>query len=133
MKGVFMKKIMITIAVVGGIFSMACASSGGKHFGKIYPGMTTEQAVATMDGKGPSQVQSYDKGYSAWYYGKDQCLLIQEEKVVSKSTSEKNTTLDALTFGGYSSKKLAQCVPPGQEGKAKIERKVETPFGDIKH
>lgn len=68
-----------------------CASSPKPNFQAIYPGMHTRQVVEAMR-SGPSRAQEFGDGSSAWYYGEDQCVLIRDEKVVSKQQTQESTT-----------------------------------------
>ena len=108
----------------------ACASTGSR-FGKIYPGMSTDQVVQTM-GKGPQKTEGFSDNYSAWYYNEDTCLLVQSDKVVSKSVTEKQGALEVWGLGGATERKLAECLPPGYKSTKKVQREVETPFGTLK-
>ena len=115
-----MKTILIPMVLV----LAACA---GNRFGKLYPGMTQDQVVKTMDG-GPSEAQPYKDGYAAWYYGEDQCILFQNEKIVSKAESKDKGGLSILGVGAKQIQP-AECVPPGEARTRKVERSVETPWG----
>jgi len=109
----------------------ACATSGGK-FGKIYPGMTSDQVAQTMN-KGPTKVNQFSEGYAAWYFGEDQCLLMQQDKVVAKNVTEEKAEIEAWGLGGVTRSQKAECIPPGYKSTAKVERTIETPFGTVKH
>ncbi len=117
-------------AIVGVFVLSACATSGSR-FGKIYPGMTSDQVVQTM-GKGPDKTDAFPDNYASWYFGQDACILVQNDKVVGKSVSEEKGVLETFGYGGMSEKKKAECIPPGYKPTNKVERSIETPFGTIK-
>jgi type IV pilus biogenesis protein CpaD/CtpE len=106
-----------------------CASSPKPNFNAIYPGMHSQQVVEAMQG-GPSRSQEFSDGSSAWYYGEDQCVLIRDQKVVSKQQTQENTSVDAVVVSLKNSTK-ATCAPPGM-AQAKNEQEIETPIGTFK-
>ncbi len=106
-----------------------CASSPKPNFDAIYPGMHSRQVVEAMQG-GPSRAQEFGDGSSAWYYGEDQCVLIREDKVVSKERTQENTTVDAVVVSLKNSRK-ASCAPPGL-AKERNEQEIDTPIGTFK-
>ena len=128
-----MKKLVLLLCV----FSlMACAS---KRFSKVTPGMTGAQVVQTMQ-KGPAEVKAYKDNYAAWYYasfGQDRsfCLLMQNDKVVSKQKDADGTSVSVPGLGTYDERTLASCVPPGELAEEKTERSIRlenTPLGNVK-
>ncbi len=106
-----------------------CASSPKPNFQSIYPGMHSRQVVEAMHG-GPSRAQEFGDGSSAWYYGDDQCVLIRDEKVVSKEQTQEHTSVDAVVVSVKNSTK-ATCAPAGM-AKAKSEQEIVTPVGTFK-
>jgi hypothetical protein len=112
------------------IMMVSCASTGSK-FGKLYPGMTSDQVVQTME-KGPSKVEQFPEGYASWYYGENHCLLMKEEKIITKSQTEEKEVIGIPELGGMKEKKKAECIPPYMKSAKKVEREVETPFGTIR-
>ena len=106
-----------------------CASSPKPNFAAIYPGMNSQQVVQAMQG-GPTRSQEFSDGSSAWYYGEDQCVLIRDEKVVSKQETQENTSVDAVVVSLKNSTK-ATCAPPGM-AEAKSEQEIDTPIGTFK-
>lgn len=104
-----------------------CATSGG--FDKLYPGMSSQQVAETM-GTGPSRAQEYPDTSTAWYFGEDRCVLMREDKLVSKATSEETSSLDTPLVSVRDTEK-AFCAPEGY-AKAKREQEIETPFGTLK-
>jgi hypothetical protein len=102
-----------------------CATSGG--FDKLYPGMSSKQVVEAM-GSGPSRAQEYPDQSTAWYYGEDRCVLMREDKLVSKATSEDTTSIDMAVVSVRDTSK-ALCAPAGYATKEKREQEIETPFG----
>lgn len=121
-------KLIIALFTLSGMI-VSCAS-GGSRFGKIYPGMKAEQVVKDME-KGPSETQKFDDGYSAWYFGENHCLLMRNDKVVSKDKSETKGSIEVFGMGGVTQKRPAECVPPDHKRTKKIVRKIETPIGTI--
>lgn len=107
----------------------ACATTSGK-FDKIYPGMTAADVNKTM-GKGPNSVKPFGDEYSAWYYGEDRCLLLKNGSVLTKEQSKKGSSLEVFGLGGFDSKTVAECVPPGYETEKKVKHKLDTPFGSV--
>lgn len=116
------------MVVLGGVF-LVCACAGG--FQAIYPGMTVPEVNHAMK-NGPTRIEQLSGGYSSWYYGEDQCLLMKDEKVASKDQSQEKGGLSVFGIGGAKERRLAECVPPGQERAKKVERSVETPWGTVK-
>jgi hypothetical protein len=106
-----------------------CASSPKPNFAAIYPGMHSQQVVESMQG-GPTRSQEFPDGSSAWYYGEDQCVLIREDKVVSKQQTQENTAVDAVVVSLKNSTK-ATCAPAGM-AEAKSEQEIDTPIGTFK-
>lgn len=102
-----------------------CATSGG--FDKLYPGMSSQQVVEAM-GSGPSRAQEFPDKSSAWYYGEDRCVLMREDKLVSKATSEDTTSIDVGVVAVRDTTK-ALCAPEGYASKEKREQEIDTPFG----
>ncbi|MCP3137503.1 outer membrane protein assembly factor BamE [Pyxidicoccus xibeiensis] len=105
-----------------------CATSGG--FDKLYPGMSSQQVVEAM-GSGPSRAQEFPDKSTAWYYGEDRCVLMREDKVVTKATTEENTTVDAKVITLRDTTK-AMCAPAEYATTPKREQQLDTPFGTIK-
>lgn len=106
-----------------------CASSPKPNFDAIYPGMHSQQVVEAMQG-GPSRAREFGEGSTAWYYGEDQCVLMREDKVVSKERTQENTSVDAVVVSLKNSTK-AMCAPPGM-GEARSEQEIDTPIGTFK-
>ncbi|QSQ25250.1 hypothetical protein JY651_10100 [Pyxidicoccus parkwayensis] len=102
-----------------------CATSGG--FDKLYPGMSSREVVDAM-GHGPTRAQEFPDQSTAWYYGEDRCVLMREDKVVSKATSEDNTSVDTPIVSVRDTSR-ALCAPEGYAGKEKREQEIDTPFG----
>ena len=110
---------------------LACAE--GPRWDHIIPGMTGQDVMKEMK-SGPSKIDPYQDNYSAWFYGADKCVLMQNEKVVSKETTESKGGIRLFGLGGSSESQLAGCVPPGQkkfEHGGGIQRDTATPFGTI--
>jgi outer membrane protein assembly factor BamE (lipoprotein component of BamABCDE complex) len=106
-----------------------CASSPKPNFSAVYPGMHSQQVVAAMQG-GPTRSQEFSDGSAAWYYGEDQCVLIRDEKVISKQETQENTSVDAVVVSLKNSTK-ATCAPAGM-AEAKSEQEIDTPVGTFK-
>jgi hypothetical protein len=118
-----MKQLKLTLCLAGAVGLLGCASA----FSKVTPGMSAAQVNATM-GTGPSTVTNYDESYAAWYYGDDQCLLMQNGQVVGKDESRRQNA--AYTpIGTVQSVTKAQCAPPGAAGAASTETTIHTPMG----
>lgn len=102
-----------------------CATSGG--FDKLYPGMSSREVVEAM-GDGPTRAQEFPDQSTAWYYGEDRCVLMRDDKVVSKATSKDTTSVDTpiVTVRDTS---LALCAPEGYASPEKREQAIDTPFG----
>ncbi len=110
------------------LVATGCATSGG--FDKLYPGMSSKEVVEAM-GTGPSRAQEYPDRSTAWYYGEDRCVLMREDKLVAKATSENTTTVDTPVVSVRDTRK-AYCAPEGYAHEQKREQEIETPFGTIK-
>jgi hypothetical protein len=119
-----LRPLLLAAAALAG-----CASSPKPNFAAIYPGMHSKQVVEAML-SGPTRSQEFSDGSSAWYYGEDQCVLIRDEKVVSKQETQENTSVDAVVVSLKSSTK-ATCAPPGM-AEAKSEQEIDTPVGTFK-
>jgi hypothetical protein len=115
--------LLVAAAVTG------CASSPKPNFNAIYPGMHSQQVVEAML-SGPSRSQEFSDGSAAWYYGEDQCVLIRDEKVISKQQTQENTSVDAFVVSLKNSTK-ATCAPEGM-AEAKHEQEIDTPVGTFK-
>ena len=122
-----LRPLLLAAAAVASI--TGCASSPKPNFASIYPGMHSQQVVQAMQG-GPSRSQEFPDGSAAWYYGEDQCVLIREEKVVSKQQTQENTAVDAFVVSVKNSTK-ATCAPEGM-AKARSEQEIDTPVGTFK-
>jgi hypothetical protein len=119
-----MKKLFLAVFCLSLLAATGCTS----RFAKISPGMTSQQVNVLME-RGPDRVRPYPVGeYSAWYYGDDQCLLMQSDKVVGKSETEENSRV-YTPVGNVTTETKAQCAPPGFEQPAQTETKVYTPYG----
>lgn len=105
-----------------------CATSGG--FDKLYPGMSSQQVVEAMGG-GPSRAQEFPDQSSAWYYGEDRCVLMRDDKLVSKATSEDKTSIDVGLVSVRDTTK-ALCAPEGYASQEKREQEIDTPFGTFR-
>lgn len=105
-----------------------CATSGG--FDKLYPGMSSQQVVEAM-GNGPSRAQEFPDKSTAWYYGEDRCVLMREDKLVSKATSEDTASVDTPIVSVRDTSR-ALCAPEGYASQEKREQEIETPFGTYK-
>mgnify|MGYP001606823770 CR=1 FL=1 len=112
------------------IAASSCASMN-KKFAKLYPGMTVGQINETL-GRGPDLVEPYSDGYASWYYGEDRCILVKDEQLVTKDVSKETGGISVMGMGGASEKRLAECVPPGQQRTKKVVRSVETPWGSVR-
>ena len=111
------------------VLATGCASSPKPNFQAIYPGMHTRQVVEAMH-SGPSRAQEFGDGSSAWYYGEDRCLLIRDEKVVSKQQTQESTSVEAVVVSIKNSTK-ALCAPAGT-AEATSEQEISTPLGNFK-
>lgn len=77
--------MVIFLAVVG------CAHP----FAKVQPGMTTAELRGITGEMAPTDVVPYPSGAQTWFYGKDLCVLLINDRVVAKwseDTAPKNTT-----------------------------------------
>lgn len=115
-----------TVAAVTG-----CASGPRPNFNAIYPGMTSQQVVQSMQG-GPSKTQEYADGSNAWYYGEDQCVLMREDKVVAKKRTEERETMSVVGVAAMRETQKAFCAPPGVAA-PKTAQELDTPFGTVRN
>ncbi|RKH34662.1 hypothetical protein D7Y13_33500 [Corallococcus praedator] len=116
----------LMIAVLA-LAATGCATSG---FEQLYPGMTPAQVASTM-GKGPAHAQEYQDGSSAWYFDEDHCVLMRDNVLVAKSTTQTRTAVHT-PVGSLKDQDKAFCGPPGAEGNANREQTLQTPFGTFK-
>ncbi|AKQ65562.1 putative lipoprotein [Myxococcus hansupus] len=107
--------------------TVGCATSG---FDKLYPGMSSHQVVEAM-GSGPSRAQEYPDSSTAWYYGDDRCVLMRDDKLVAKATSEDNATINTPMVSVRDTSK-ALCAPEGYAAAEQRQQTIETPFGSLK-
>ncbi|MCP3103469.1 outer membrane protein assembly factor BamE [Myxococcus sp. K15C18031901] len=121
-----MRTLLLTAALA--VAATGCASSGGFH--KLYPGMTSQQVVEAM-GSGPSRAQEFPDKSTAWYYGDDRCVLMRDDKLVTKATTEERTSVDTPIVSVRSTSK-ALCAPEGYDAEARSEQEIDTPFGTFK-
>jgi hypothetical protein len=101
-------------------------------FRGIYPGMNAGQVAEAMGGVGPASVVPYDQGYAGWYYNEDQCVLMQNNVVVSKAVSQSQGGIAVAGLGGFSMKQRAQCLPPGVQADTTPTVNVGIPGANIK-
>jgi outer membrane protein assembly factor BamE (lipoprotein component of BamABCDE complex) len=109
----------------------ACASGPRPNFNAIYPGMSSQQVVQSMQG-GPSKTQEFADGSNAWYYGEDHCVLMREDKVVSKQRTEERETMSVAGLGGLRETNKAFCAPAGVAA-PKSAQELDTPFGTVRN
>ncbi|MBZ4421739.1 outer membrane protein assembly factor BamE [Myxococcus sp. RHSTA-1-4] len=122
-----MRTSLLTAAALA-FAAAGCATSGG--FDKLYPGMSSQQVVEAM-GSGPSRAQEFPDKSTAWYYGEDRCVLMREDKLVAKATSEDNTSIDTPVVSVRDTSK-ALCAPEGYVSSEKRQQEIDTPFGTYK-
>lgn len=108
-----------------------CASGPRPNFNAIYPGMTSQQVAQAMQG-GPSRAQEFPDGSSAWYYGEDQCVLLREDKVVTKDRTQEKETLAVAGVGAMRETQKAFCAPAGVARPEK-DQELDTPFGTVRN
>lgn len=108
-----------------------CASGPRPNFNAIYPGMTSQQVVQSMQ-SGPSKTQEYADGSHAWYYGEDQCVLMREDKVVSKQRTEEKETMSVVGVASVRETQKAFCAPAGVQA-PKSAQELDTPFGTVRN
>ncbi|RKG73990.1 hypothetical protein [Corallococcus terminator] len=104
-----------------------CATSG---FEQLYPGMTPAQVANTM-GRGPARAQEFQDSSSAWYFDEDHCVLMRDNVLVGKSTTQTRTAVHT-PVGTLKDQDKAFCGPPGSEGNANREQTLQTPLGTFK-
>lgn len=99
---------------IRGAMLLVCLTLTGcaAGFRGISPGMTSAQVRDSMGDLGPTKVTPYHEGYSSWYYGDDQCLLMKDNVVVSKDVTSHRGGLAIRGVGGFSVAQQAQCSPP---------------------
>jgi hypothetical protein len=106
-----------------------CATTKSK-FESIYPGMTSQQVVQVMEA-GPSQAKEFPDGSSAWYYGEDRCVLLRDDKVVTKDRTQENETTAIPGLASVRETKKAFCAPAGVAAPT-TQKEIDTPFGTVK-
>ncbi|ATB32985.1 hypothetical protein [Melittangium boletus] len=108
--------------------SFGCATTQSR-FNSVYPGMPSRGVVETMEG-GPSRAQEFGDGSTAWYYGDDFCLLLRDDKVVAKDSTQEKVSVNAGVVALKEVQK-AQCAPPGT-AEVQTEQMIRTPVGSFK-
>lgn len=112
---------MVSLPLMAG-----CAS----RFRQIYPGMSGAQVASVME-SGPTRTEQFEGGYSAWYYGEDQCVLLQEDKVVSKQETQQGSSVQAPLISVNETLR-AQCLPPGVQRPARRDVDIYLPGGTLR-
>ncbi|XXF80802.1 hypothetical protein P2318_13895 [Myxococcaceae bacterium GXIMD 01537] len=126
--------LRLCLAATAAAAAVGCATTPPAprpNFNAIYPGMTSQQVVQSMLG-GPSHTQEYPDGSTAWYYGENRCVLVREDKVVSKDRTEEDTSLAIPGVGGLRTTNKAFCAPAGVAA-PKSTKDIDTPFGTIRN
>lgn len=106
-----------------------CASGPRPNFNAIYPGMPSQQVVQAMQG-GPSRSQPFPDGSSAWYYGEDQCVLMREDKVVTKDATHESESASIAGVASLHETQKAFCAPAGV-ARPDSRKDLDTPFGTV--
>ncbi|MFP2895565.1 hypothetical protein [Corallococcus sp. 4LFB] len=115
-------------ALLTALLALAATGCATPGFEKLYPGMTAAQVADTM-GKGPARAQEFPDGSSAWYFDEDHCVLMRDQVLVAKSTTETRTAVHT-PVASLKQQDKAWCGPPGTDGRH--EQRIETPFGTFK-
>ncbi|RKH63762.1 hypothetical protein [Corallococcus aberystwythensis] len=115
-------------ALLSALLALAATGCAAPGFEKLYPGMTAAQVADTM-GKGPARAQEFGDGSAAWYFDEDHCVLMRDQVLVAKSTTETRTAV-RTPVGTLEDQDKAWCGPPGTDGRR--EQTVKTPFGTFK-
>jgi hypothetical protein len=98
-------------------------------FSSLYPGMSSEQVAGAM-GRGPTRTEMFEGGYTAWYYGENECVLMQNNTLVDKQVSRRVQGVETPIVG-YHDKELAQCLPPGVQRAPVVKHSVYSPLGTV--
>ncbi|NBD13424.1 MULTISPECIES: hypothetical protein [Corallococcus] len=112
------------------VLALAATGCAAPGFDKLYPGMTAAQVADAM-GKGPARAQEFQDGSSAWYFDEDHCVLMRDQVLVAKSTTETRTAV-RTPVGTLEDQDKAWCGPPGTDAQGRREQTVQTPFGTFK-
>ena len=118
------------LPIVSAALALAAAGCATSGFDKLYPGMSSHQVVDAM-GSGPTRAQEFPDSSTAWYYGEDRCVLMRDDKLVAKATTEDSTTINTPVVSVRDSAK-ALCAPEGYASSEKREQVIDTPFGTLK-
>ena len=120
-----MRNLLLAVMAVSAV---GCAPG----FRGIYPGMNGAEVTQAMGGRGPAQVQTFEQGYSSWYYNEDQCVLMKDNIVMNKDTSHSEGGVHVYGVGGFSMKQRAQCLPPGVMADPNTAVNVAIPGANIR-
>lgn len=112
------------------LVSLTLTAGCASRFRQLYPGMSGAQVASTME-SGPTRTEQFEGGYTAWYYGEDQCVLLQEDKVVSKQETQQGTAVNAPIISVRETLR-AQCLPPGVERPERREVDINLPGGSLR-
>jgi hypothetical protein len=121
-QGVTVKNQMM----LGAILMLATASGCAARLAQVTPGMTSTEVRALAE-EIPNRVQPFPDNYQAWYFGDDECVLFQNDKVVGKDET-RNTKAVHSPEGGYMERTKAQCLPPGYWERPSKERYIRGPL-----
>lgn len=75
---------MRNLLVCVGIAVCGCAHP----LAKVQPGMTTSEIRSVTGEVAPSEVVPNSNGSQTWFYGKNMCLLLVNDRVVAKWSAE---------------------------------------------
>ncbi len=124
-------RLRLLLLAAAAVSASGCASTPKPNFQAIYPGMHSKQVVEAMH-SGPTRSQEFSDGSSAWYYGEDQCVLMREDKVVSKKRTEEKETMSVVGVASMRETQKAFCAPPGVAA-PQTAQELDTPFGTVRN
>lgn len=122
-----LRRLFVSASVLA--TAAGCASGPRPNFNAIYPGMPSQQVVQAMQG-GPSRSQPFPDGSSAWYYGEDQCVLVRDDKVVTKDVTREGESASIAGVAALHETQKAFCAPEGV-ARPTSRKDIATPFGTV--
>lgn len=119
----------VVLLVLGAVVWMGCGGSRAVRppgFSAVTPGMNSADLTAMM-GEGPTSAREFQDGSVAWFYGPNRCVLLREDRVVTKEMTTRERGV-STRWGSMTKETPAQCAPAGERVE-NTRTQVHTPLG----